>query len=74
VFKQEDSLLDDNFVISEINDWKRFLSQDDKQPDLSRFRVHANNGRPLGDDGFIFRLEVATCIGRCINKNRGLRR
>jgi putative transposase len=68
VFKQKDSLLDDNFVISEINDWKRFLSQDDKQPGLSRFRAHANNGSPLGDDGFIFRLKVATC--RTLHKQK----
>ncbi|MFH1640822.1 MAG: transposase [Candidatus Omnitrophota bacterium] len=67
-FKQKDPLLEDNFVVSEISDWKAFLSQKDKQGDVNRLRAYANSGRPLGDDGFIAMLETAT--GRALHKQR----
>jgi putative transposase len=68
VFKHKDPLLDDNFVISEIKDWKAFLSQNDSQDDVCSFKAHINNGRPLGDDSFVAELEITT--GRSLHKQK----
>ncbi len=68
VFKQKAPLLDDNFVISQISDWKAFLSQGDEQIDIDLLRAHVNTGRPLGDDSFIETLEAAT--GRELHKQK----
>jgi putative transposase len=67
-FKQKDSLLDKNFVTSEIDDWREFLSQEEKQTDINLFKAHASSGRPLGDSNFIEMLEVAT--GRVLHKQK----
>lgn len=68
VFKQSDSLIDDNFVVSEIKDWKTFLSEEDKQIDVSLFKAHTNNGRPFGDEQFIQKVEGLT--GRVLHKQK----
>lgn len=68
VFKQEDSLLEDNFMISEIADWRLFLSEEDKQEDIDLFRKHANTGRPIGESEFIKELENLT--GRVLLKRK----
>ena len=49
--------MENNFIISEIKDWKAYLSEQDEQADVNLFK-HANNGRPLGDDKFIKAIEV----------------
>lgn len=68
VYKQKDVLLDDNFVISEIKDWKSFLSEEEKKIDADLFKIHTNNGRPLGDNEFIGVIEKLT--GRILHKQK----
>ena len=68
IFKQKDPLLEDNFMVSQIKDWKLFLSEEDKQTDINIFKTHANNGRPLGDSRFIGVVEELT--GRVLHKQK----
>ncbi len=68
VFKQKDSLLDDNFMVSEIRDWRLFLSAEDNQIDANLLKMHSNNGRPLGDSQFIGKIEKLT--GRVLHKQK----
>jgi putative transposase len=68
VFKQKDPLLDDNFICTEISDWKSFLSEDDDQKELKLMRMHVNTGRPLGDTNFINKIEQLS--GRILHKQK----
>lgn len=68
VFKRKDSLLDDNFMLSGIQNWRSFLSGEDKQDDADIFNIHTNTGRPLGDDKFIDIVEKAT--GRDLRRQK----
>ena len=68
VFKQKNSLLDDNFMTSEIQNWKLFLSREDKQDDINLLKMHANTGRPLGDSQFINAIEKST--GRILHRQK----
>ncbi len=68
IFKQNDPLLEDNFMISEIKDWKLFLSEEDKQSDVSSLKMHVSNGRPFGDNQFIETIEKQ--IGRILHKQK----
>jgi len=68
VFKQKDPLLDDNFIGSEIKDWRLFLSEEDKQIDVNLLKKHVNNERPLGDSQFIEVVEKLT--GRGLHKQK----
>ena len=60
VYKTKNLLLSGNFVIEEIEDWKVFLSCEDKEQDIKLFKKHARVGRPLGQEGFIESLEKTT--------------
>ena len=60
IYKTEDLLLSDNFVLEEIKDWKAFLAGEDKEQDIKFFKKHARIGRPLGQEGFIENLEKIT--------------
>lgn len=68
VFKQNDLLLEDNFITSEIKDWKEFLSAGDEERLVRLIKMHANNGRPLGDNKFIEVIEGLT--GRVLRKQK----
>lgn len=68
IIKQKDSLLEDNFIISEIKDWKSFLLEEDSQCDISSLEMHANSGRPLGDNHFVETMEGLT--GRILHKQK----
>jgi len=68
VFNQKDPLLDDNFMASQIKDWRLFLSEEDKQTDARLLKMHANTGRPLGDRHFIEVIEKLT--GRVLHKQK----
>jgi putative transposase len=68
VFSQKDSLLDENFVISEVKDWRRFLLVEEEETVVSLFRLHLNTGRPLGDSQFIEATEEFT--GRILHKQK----
>jgi putative transposase len=59
-FQQKDPLLDNNFLISEMKNWKSFLSEDDEPANIHLFKAHENTGRPLGDTKFIKTIESIT--------------
>lgn len=58
--KQEDILLSDNFMLSEIEDWSLYLAQEDESSHVNLFKQCAHTGRPLGDEKFIIKLEELT--------------
>ncbi len=68
VFKKKDVLLSNNFMLSEIKDWAFYLDQDDKEQERNLFKKYTHLGRPLGDEGFIERLERIT--GRSLRKRK----
>ena len=57
VNKRRNQILDDCFISEEIKDWADYISQEDENNDLIRFRMHCNTGRPLGNKEFIDKLE-----------------
>lgn len=59
-FKQKNPLLEDNFVVSGIEDWEAFISEKDEQTAVDLLKIHANSGRPLGDEKFIKIIEGLT--------------
>jgi putative transposase len=55
-------------MLSEIKDWASYLAEEDKEADRDVFKKHARIGRPLGDEGFIEKLEKIS--GRNLRKKR----
>jgi putative transposase len=55
--KKENPILTKFYLLDEIKDWSKFLSEEEKKEDLKLFRRHGNTGRPLGDKSFIKYLE-----------------
>ncbi len=47
-------------LLEMVGDWGEFLPQEIAQEDVRLLRSHERTGRPLGDEGFIDRLETAT--------------
>jgi len=44
-------------LVAEVSDWRRFLAAAEEEEDVERLRRHLRTGRPLGDPGFIARLQ-----------------
>ena len=57
VKKREDPLLAKFYLFEEIEDWSKYLSQEENEEDLRLFRRHGQTGKPLGDKAFIAYLE-----------------
>jgi len=68
VFGDEDELLSENSLLSEIPDWAEYLREETVESDKELFRSHARTWRPLGDDAFIDKLEKIT--GRSLKKKK----
>jgi len=68
VYHEEDKLLSDNFLVSDIPDWAEYLREETDESDRELFRSHARTGRPLGSDEFIDKLENIT--GRILRKKK----
>lgn len=68
VFGEEDELLSENFLVSEIPDWAEYLREETDESDKVLFRSHARTWRPLGNDEFIDKLEKIT--GRSLKKKK----
>ncbi|MEA3305889.1 MAG: transposase [Candidatus Omnitrophota bacterium] len=66
VNKTKDSILSDNFLISEIKNWTSYLAEEDREEDKNIFIKHFRTGRPLGDDKYLEELERIT--GRNMKK------
>ena len=67
-FSDEDKLLSDNFLTSEIKDWSTYLSEQDKQEDINILQKHSNTERPLGGIKFIEKIEKL--FGRDLKKKK----
>lgn len=68
ILKINDVLLRDNFMLSEIKDWARYLAETDQTSDINLLREHAHTGRPCGDDKFLTKIKEIT--GRDLTKKR----
>lgn len=62
VKKTPDPLIIDCTLTSEIKDWISFLEEGVSAPDVMLLRKHTATGLPLGDQGFIEKLEKITGI------------
>jgi putative transposase len=47
-------------ALKRFGDWRRYLSQTEREEDLDLFRRHERTGRPFGPEAFVKKLEVAT--------------
>ena len=68
VYKKTDSILSDNFVLSEMGDWGTYLEDEDSVTDKDLFIRHTHTGRPLGNNGFL--EKIGAIIGRDIKRKK----
>jgi putative transposase len=47
-------------LLERVANWRDWLSAVPAKPDLEALRKHARNGRPLGDEAFVSKIEVIT--------------
>lgn len=64
VYREEDPLLSDTFLVEEIDDWKSYLATCDEDEILEKIHKNSSTGRPLGNEQFI--TEVERLSGRTI--------
>ncbi len=64
----DDKLVKVNPLLEIVEDWKEFLLSGIQKREIEELRKHERTGRPLGDEGFIKRLEVA--LGRILHKQK----
>lgn len=57
---KDDRLVKVRPMLERVADWRQYLGQDVDPVELKALRRHNRTGRPLGDDLFIARLELAT--------------
>jgi putative transposase len=55
-------------VLDDFGDWRRYLSETDREADLALLRLHERTGRPLGDAAFLEHLEQRT--GRRLRRSK----
>ena len=60
--KEKNPLLSDFHLIHDIMNWSDYLKIKDEEVNLKYFRRHGATGRPLGEMGFIRKLEESTGI------------
>lgn len=68
VHKGSDPLIADCYLTDEIKDWAPFLAEGPSESEVRLLKQHVSTGQPLGDQGFIERLEKIT--GRKIAPQR----
>ncbi|MCA9399546.1 MAG: transposase [Candidatus Omnitrophica bacterium] len=49
-------ILDDFYLVEEIENWSRYLEDEEKEKELKLFRRHGETGRPLGSREFLEQL------------------
>ena len=67
IHKGKDRILDECFLEEEIADWREYLRQEDLD-EGKKIRGNVNAGRPLGDEGFIDRVEKH--LGRTVRRQK----
>lgn len=51
-----------------VSDWRRYLAGPDEEAVAKAFRQHESTGRPVGDEGFLARLEAI--VGRLLRPQK----
>ena len=54
---KDDGLVRAQPLLGLVNDWRRFVMTEADQAEVQAIRRHGRTGRPLGDTGFVLRLE-----------------
>ena len=57
---EDDRLVTVRPMLERVADWREYLGQELSTAELRALRRHNRTGRPLGDEGFITRLEQTT--------------
>jgi len=65
---QDDALVKTGPLLEIVGDWRAFLSEPTKEGDSTRLQRHERTGRPLGDEGFLRRLEGM--LGRTLSPGK----
>jgi len=60
---KDDRLMKVGPMLERVADWREYLGQKLSTAEVRALRRHSRTGRPLGDDGFITRLEQTTGRG-----------
>ena len=60
VERTTDGILSDFWLTKEIDDWRAYLKENDRDEDIAKFRKHEKTGRPLGNEEFISKIEEIT--------------
>jgi len=55
-------------MLQMVRDWRRYLREPDDEELGRTLRRHETTGRPLGDDGFLARLEAS--LGRVLRPQK----
>lgn len=66
VKKEANALLSDFYLLDEIEDWAKYLTNEEDEDQLKRIRSQSLSGRPLGDTIFLLKLQEKT--GRALLK------
>ena len=64
----DDELVKVSPLLDMVADWRDFLSEDVSAEEIKKFRHHERTGRPLGDDGFVTKIEKA--LSRFLKKQK----
>ena len=57
-----------NPLLEMVGNWRDFLLMGVSKEEIERIRRHEKTGRPLGDDGFVGRLEEV--LGRILQRQK----
>lgn len=59
---EDDRLVTVKPMLDRIDNWRSYLSYENSKSDDEALKLHTRTGRPLGDDGFVHKLEVLTGV------------
>lgn len=68
VKKETNALLSDFYLLKEIDDWAKYLAEEEDEDRLKIIRNQSLSGRPLGDTSFLLKLQEKT--GRVLMRRR----
>ena len=64
----DDQLVKVSPLLDMVADWESFLSEDVSTKETNRFQYNERTGRPLGDDGFVTKIE--NILNRLLKKQK----
>lgn len=65
---KDDQLVKTSPLLHMVADWKDYISEDVSAEEIDKFRYHERTGRPLGDDGFVTKIERS--LSRFLKKQK----